>query len=436
MLQITKFDMVIGFYYGLNMVKIQQYLYICGMFKKTPTQFEFITLMASLMSIAALAIDALLPALNFIGVSIGTTENSDNQLLITMIFLGLGIGPLLFGPISDTIARKPIVYLGFGVFIIASFICIFATSIEIMVAGRILQGIGLSAPRTISIAMVRDTFSGDYMARIMSFITVVFILVPIIAPAIGQFILNHYNWQAIFYIQIVFTILISVWFWKRQPETLAIENRVKFTKFVFLNGAKEIFKSKQAIGFTLISGFITGSFMVYLSTSQHIFQEQYNLQHEFPYIFAGLAISIGTSTFLNGTFVLRFGMERLVTIALLTFFSVSFLFVLLFHNSGNPDILIVLLFFFLQFFCIGFMFGNLRALAMQPIGHIAGIGAAITGFISTLMAVPISIFIGKFTTDTALPVFVGFSICAFLSLIILGYLKLSNKRNLSLVKNN
>lgn len=399
--------------------------------KKISSQFEFIALMASLMSIVALAIDALLPALNFIGFTIGTTEATDNQLLITMIFLGLGIGPLLFGPISDTAGRKPIVFLGFGIFIIASFICVSATSLEVMVFGRILQGIGLSAPRTISIAMVRDTFSGDYMARIMSFITVVFILVPIVAPALGQFVLNHYNWQAIFYIQLVFSLIISFWFWKRQTETLLIENRVKFSRYVFVNGLKEILNSKSTVGFTIISGFITGSFMVYLSTSQHIFQEQYLLMDEFPYIFAGLAIAIGSATFLNGTLVIKYGMEKLVTIALLTFFSVSLLYVILFYNTSNPSIVILLIFFGLQFFSIGFLFGNLRALAMQPIGHIAGIGAAITGFISTIMAVPISIFIGKFTSTTALPIFIGFSICGFLSVLLLLYLKVSKNRILT-----
>lgn len=171
--------------------------------QKQPSQFEFIAIMAALMSIVALAIDAILPALDFIGISIGTTQIVDNQLLITMIFLGLGLGPLLFGPISDSLGRKPIVYMGFGLFIIASLICIYSESLEMMIFGRILQGIGLSAPRTISIAMVRDTYNGDYMARIMSFITVVFILVPIVAPAMGKFVLDHYNWQAIFYIQLL-----------------------------------------------------------------------------------------------------------------------------------------------------------------------------------------------------------------------------------------
>jgi DHA1 family bicyclomycin/chloramphenicol resistance-like MFS transporter len=395
--------------------------------KQKSTPIELIALMAALMSIVALAIDALLPALNYIGIAIGTKQASDNQLLITMIFLGLGLGPLFFGPISDSLGRKPIVYIGFGIFIIASFICVSATSLEMMVLGRILQGIGLSAPRTISIAMVRDTFSGDYMARIMSFITVVFILVPVVAPTLGKFVLDHYNWQGIFYIQLLFSILVSFWFWLRQPETLPKVKRIKFTGLIFLNGLKEILKSKRAVGFTLISGFVTGSFMVYLSTAQQIFQNQYGLVDQFPIIFSGLAIAVGGATFLNGTLVVKFGMQKMVAITLLSFFSTSLLYIILFHNSYNPNIVILLIFCGLQFLSIGFLFGNLRALAMQPIGHIAGIGAAITGFISTTMAVPISIYIGKFVITSALPLFIGFAICSAFALCILLYLKNASK---------
>ncbi|WKK64578.1 multidrug effflux MFS transporter [Lutimonas zeaxanthinifaciens] len=395
---------------------------------RKPSQFEFVALMASLMSIVALAIDALLPALDYIGFSIGTTKSSDTQLLITMIFLGLGIGPLLFGPISDSLGRKPIVYMGFAIFIIASLICIYSESLFWMVIGRILQGVGLSAPRTISIAMVRDTFDGDYMARIMSFITVVFILVPIIAPAMGKFVLDHYNWQAIFYIQLIFSILVSWWFWKRQPETLPEAQRIRFSGHIFTDGLKELFKYKKTIGYTVISGFITGSFMVYLSSSQQIFHTQYGLKEEFPFIFAGLAISIGSATFLNGTLVVRFGMERIINTAILSFFGISLLYLIMFYNTENPDVTLLLLFFGMQFFSIGFLFGNLRAMAMQPIGHIAGIGAAITGFISTIMAVPISIYIGRFIDQRALPLFIGFLICSFLSILIIIYLRLDTKR--------
>ena len=402
--------------------------------KSRRSHFEFIALMAALMSAAAVAIDALLPALNIIGSDLHVTDPRDIQLLIIMIFLGLGIGPLLFGPISDSLGRKPIVYMGFAIFIIASFICIYAPNLEVMVAGRILQGIGLSAPRTISISMIRDCFSGDYMARIMSFVTVVFLLVPIIAPAMGQLILNVMDWKAIFYVQIVFTIFISLWFFFRQKETLHEEYRIPLTKDLFINSTKEVFKYRETIGYTLISGFITGSFMVYLSTTQQIFQNQYGLMEEFPYIFAGLAISVGAATLLNGTLVMKYGMERIVTWALLAFCAISLSYLILFSNGINPSIGVILAFFGIQFFAIGFLFGNIRALAMQPVGHVAGIGAAITGFISTIMAVPISTYIGREVTTSALPLFVGFLICSIASIIILYYLKHKKRVDLSAKK--
>ena len=383
--------------------------------------------MASLMSIAALALDALLPALDIIGIAVGTTYTADHQLLIILFFFGLGVGPLLFGPVSDSIGRKPVVYMGFVLFIAASLLCIYAKNLEMMIAGRILQGIALSAPRTISIAMIRDCYSGDYMARIMSFVTVVFILVPIIAPASGKFILDNYNWQAIFYVQVFFSILVGLWFWRRQPETLAEHHRTPLSGHLFTDGIKELIKHKTTIAYTVISGFITGSFLVYLSTSQQIFQEQYNLKDQFPYIFAGLALTIGSAIFLNGTLVLRLGMRRLISISLLAFFLISLSYIVLFYNSVNPGVGVLLLFFGLQFFAIGFLFGNLRAIAMQPVGHIAGIAAAITGFISTLMAVPISTYIGRFVTNSALPLFIGFLVCSGLSLIILAYIQVSQK---------
>ena len=186
------------------------------------------------MSVVALSIDALLPALDIIGLDIGVTNIVNNQLLVTMIFLGLGIGPLLFGPLSDSLGRKPVVYMGFTLFIIASFICVSAPSLEVMVLGRILQGIGLSAPRTISIAIIRDLFRGDYMARIMSFVTVVFILIPVVAPTMGKFVLDYYSWEGIFYVQIGISLLVSLWFWKRQPETLSLENKKRFSTKVFV----------------------------------------------------------------------------------------------------------------------------------------------------------------------------------------------------------
>ncbi|HDZ15385.1 MAG TPA: Bcr/CflA family efflux MFS transporter [Pricia sp.] len=378
--------------------------------------FEFIALMASLMSIVALAIDALLPAISHIGITINSLDPTDNQLLITMIFLGLGFGQLFFGPLSDSFGRKPIVYMGFALFAVASIICVFAPSLEVMIAGRILQGIGLSAPRTIAISIIRDTYKGDYMARIMSFVTAFFILVPVVAPAIGKWIMDAFGWEAIFYVQLFFALLVAIWFWKRQVETLKPEYKIPFSGKVFVNGLREFLKYKESVAFTFTSGFITGSFLVYLSASQHVFEDQYGLTESFPYIFAGLACSVGLSTFLNGTLVMRFGMRRLALMALTAFCAIAVLYVVIFYDTQNPNVVILVAFLFAQFFCLGFLWGNFRSIAMEPIGHIAGIGAAINGFVSTIMAVPIANYIGNFVQETVWPMFVGLAICGLISL--------------------
>jgi DHA1 family bicyclomycin/chloramphenicol resistance-like MFS transporter len=396
--------------------------------KQQDLKVEFVILMAALMSTVALSIDALLPALPEIGASLGVLDSNNNQLLITMIFLGLGFGQLIFGPLSDSFGRKPIVYAGFILFIIASIICVTAESFEMMIFGRVLQGIGLSSPRTIAIAMIRDSYSGDYMAKILSIVVMVFILVPVVAPALGQFLWVFYGWESIFYVNLVLGAAVMIWFWRRQPETLREENRIRYSPRIFIDGTKEFLKYKDSIAFTFVSAFITGSFMVYLSTSQQIFEQQYNMAEMFPYIFASLAISVGFATFLNSRLVLKYGMWRIAYTATVAFVLISLLYILLFWSGVNPRIEVLIGFFALQFFAIGFLFGNLRALAMEPLGHIAGIGAAINGFVSTVMAVPIANYIGSFVTDSVLPLFIGFSFFGVLSVLIFLLLKRYKKK--------
>lgn len=392
---------------------------------KPTFEFEFVALMASLMSIVALSIDALLPALPDIGIALNVSDPNDNQKLVTMIFLGLGFGQLVFGPLSDSFGRKPIVYIGFTLFVLATIICVTTKNFEIMILGRVLQGVGLAAPRTLSIAMIRDSYSGDFMAKILSIVVMFFILIPVIAPTLGQFLLHFYNWESIFYVNLLFGLLIMLWFWRRQKETLSTANKIKFTPMLFVNGTKEFIKHKPAVAFTLVSGFITGSFMVYLSTAQQIFEQQYNLGDKFPYIFASLAIAVGLATFLNSRYVIRFGMWRIAYTATIAYCLVSLLYVILFWSGTNPSIEVLIAFFAMQFFAIGFLFGNLRSLAMQPLGHIAGIGAAINGFVSTVMAVPIANYIGGFVSDSVLPLFIGFSVFGILSLLVFIRLKAS-----------
>ena len=386
-------------------------------------KFEFVALMAALMSLVALSIDALLPALPDIGESLNVMDPIQNQKLVIMIFLGLGFGQLIFGPLSDSFGRKSMVYIGFLVFIVASIVCVTTKSFEMMIAGRILQGIGLSSPRTIAIAMVRDSYSGDYMAKVLSIIVAFFILIPTVAPAFGQFFLNIADWRAIFNANLLIGVLVIIWFWKRQPETLVESNRIPFKWQLFIDGTKEFFKHKDAVAFTIVSGFITGSFMVYLSTSQQIFEQQYDLGEWFPYLFASTALAVGSSTFMNSRLVVRFGSFKIAYLAAIAYTVISLLYVMMFIQGNNPHISILLAFFLCQFFAVGLLFGNLRALAMQPLGHIAGIGSAINGFISTVMAVPIANYIGSHVKTSVLPLFVGFTFFGLLSFLVFVFMK-------------
>jgi len=383
------------------------------------SELEFIALMAFLMSNVALSIDGILPALTDIGQSLNHTDLTDLQAIITMIFLGLGIGQLFFGTLSDSLGRKPVVYIGGATFLVASVFAVSAKSLELMLVGRFFQGVGLSALRSVSVSIIRDLYSGDYMARIMSFITVIFILVPMLAPISGQLILEASNWQTIFYFQMGFTCLTIIWFGIRQKETLKINDRIKLDRYLFINGVKAFFGFKETVIYTLISGLMTGSFLVYLSSAKQIFQDQYGMITEFAYIFAGLSFFLGLSTFFNGSLVLKYGGKKLASFALYLFSVSALIYIILFSYTENPNLYVLLVFISAQFGCIGFIAGNIRALAMEPIGHIAGIGASLNGAISTVMAVPLAMLIGHFIDQTALPLFVGFLACGASSIVLL-----------------
>ncbi len=384
---------------------------------------EFVALMAFLMSNVALSIDTVLPALPDIGLSLQVSASNDLQLIIFMIFLGLGVGELVFGTLSDSFGRKPIVYIGVGIFIVSSFLIVWASSLEMLLIGRFIQGIGLSAARSVSIAIIRDTYEGDRMARIVSFIMTIFILVPMIAPLLGQLILETYNWQAIFYFQLFFISITIIWFWLRQQETLTKEKRITFSKHLFANGLKEYLRHKNTVIYTVTSGLIQGTFIAYLGSAQQIFQGQYQMIDEFPYIFGGLAFGMGISSLLNASLVIKYGMLKLVNLSLYLFFISALIYILLFSNDSNPALILLIIFLLIQFLAMGFIFGNLSALAMHPIGHIAGIGAAIFSFISMSLGVAVAILIGKFIQDTAVPLFVGFLLSGVVSIVLIRYIQ-------------
>jgi len=389
--------------------------------RPTPLPFpEFVALMASMISLVALSIDAMLPALAQIGDALGAAEDNDSQLIIAVIFLGMALGQMVYGPMSDTTGRKPAVYLGYGFFVAGSLLCLFAADFNLMIAGRFLQGFGLAAPRTITIAIVRDQYAGPAMARVMSFIMMVFILVPMVAPAFGQGILLLFGWRAIFTFILLTGAGTGIWFMLRQPESLLKESRKPFNLSQIRSAVKEVCTNRISIGYTIVTGMIFSAFIGYLSSSQQVFQQQYGLGTYFPLYFALLASAIGFSSYINGRIVMRVGMRKPTLIALCTLTLLSLLFYgFSWISGGHPALWLLTLYFIAAFICVGTLFGNLNALAMQPLGHIAGIGASVVGSLSTLISVPIGIFIGRSYSGSVLPLIGGFTVCAALALVLM-----------------
>jgi len=379
---------------------------------------EFVVIMSMMMALTALSIDAMLPALPQISSELGAANPNDRQLVISLIFLGQGVGQLFFGPLSDKTGRKPAIYAGYALFVVGSLVSVFSKSFSIMLLGRLLQGIGISAPRAISLALVRDRFEGRRMARVMSFVMTVFVLVPAIAPTIGHGILSIAGWRAIFGSFVLFALVTVIWFAIRVPETLAPENRIPFSLRRIVNSIGQILSIRSALGYTLTSGLVYGLFLGYLNSSQQIFQEQYALGALFPFYFGVISLSLGAASFLNARLVMRYGMSKLVRLALgitlgLAVVSLAGSIAL----AGQPPLWTLMAYLMMSFFCVGILFGNINALAMQPLGHLAGTGAAVVGSLSTLISMLLGTAIGQSYNGTVLPLVIGITVLSGMAIL-------------------
>jgi MFS transporter, DHA1 family, multidrug resistance protein len=270
--------------------------------------------MAMMISLVAMSIDSMLPALDQIGNELGSINPNDNQLIIATLFFGFAVGQLFFGPLSDSTGRKPAILIGLVLFLIGCIQSYLAQDFYTMLVGRFVQGLGVASPRTVSSALIRDLYSGPQMARMMSLIMSVFILVPVIAPAVGQGIIAISNWRMIFGMLLIMALVVLVWFYKRQPETLPKNRRHAFSAKRIAVAFKETFLTRITIGYTVISGLVFGAFSGYLISSQQILQIQYKLGDRFPIYFGVLAICIGAATLTNARLVMGFGMYRLTLI--------------------------------------------------------------------------------------------------------------------------
>jgi DHA1 family bicyclomycin/chloramphenicol resistance-like MFS transporter len=380
---------------------------------------EFVALMATLTSLAALSIDAMLPALGEIGRDLHAAHPNDIQLVVALIFLGMAAGQLAYGPLSDSLGRKPALLAGLALYMAGCLVSLFSQSFSVMLAGRLMQGLGVAGPRIVSMALIRDQYEGRLMARVMSFVMAVFIIVPVIAPLMGQAILLIASWRAIFGAFLVIAAAASVWFTLRQPETLAVERRIPFTASRIGRGFRDVLKTRAALGYSITAGLVLGAFVGYLSTAQQVFQEQYGLGKLFPLYFALLAMALGSASLLNARLVMRFGMKPLVQWALSAIAGLSIgFFPIVYQSSGHPALWALVTYLLAVFFFEGTLFGNVTALAMEPLVHVVGIGAAVVGAVSVFISALGGIIIGRAYDGTIFPLVLGFGGLAVVSLAV------------------
>ncbi len=389
---------------------------------------EFVILMSLIVALDALAIDSMLPALSHISQDLQIQHNNDRQFIITSIFIGYALGVIFYGILSDSIGRKKPVCIGFLLFLTGTIIAMLAESFAILLFGRFLQGAGAAGPHVIAIAIIRDQYSGRSMAQIMSLVMMIFILIPAIAPLLGQFILLFSHWRSIFLMLAIYAFISLAWFIWRQPETLPKAKRSPITLQHIRHSSKTVLTNRQCVVYTLLEGFLFAAFLAFLSTSQQVFQIQYSLGSEFPLYFASLSLVLGLAAFLNARWVTQLGMRRLLHYALIATTLSSLLYFIYVENVAHASLTSYLLYMGLTYFCFGIIFGNAHSLAMEPMGHIAGFAAALIGTITTLMASTLAALIGgQYTQNNTIPIILGFGCMSLIGLFLMRL----EKRNIN-----
>ncbi len=386
-------------------------------FKPTNTS-AFIARITLLTSLSALSIDAMLPALPAIGESLGVANGNHLQLVIILFILGMSFGELVFGPLSDSIGRKKALAAGAAIYCFGTVVAMLAPTLEVHLAGRMIQGFGVSGPKIISRAMIRDLYEGNRMAQVLSFIMTIFVFIPMMAPILGSFILSITGWRAIFLVFLLIAVIATMWVLLKQPETLPISKRKPIQLKPLVQTTRTILQHPLVLCYSLIAGLAFGVFITFLSTSQAMFEQIYDKGDSFPYYWAFLGSGFGLATLLNGKLVMKYGMYRLSLggIIGLIFLGVFFTF----GSSITHSFPSFLFGCYILMFSIGFIFSNLSALAMQPLHQAAGLGAALISTISSLIAVTISIVVGYFYNNTLYPLAVAILLNGILSLGLLG----------------
>ena len=299
----------------------------------------------------------------------------------------------------------------------------FANGFVTLISGQMVQGLGLGAPRVLGLTIARDKFEGNQMARTMSLVMAVFVFTPVISPSVGKFFVDEYGWRMLFILFSILAAFVFVAFQFTIPESLKTENRRSFNFREIRHALVEILSNKSSMGFVLILGLYSGVFIAYLNLSQPILQQHFQLNEAYPMYFAFLASSIGVASILNAFLVKKVGSLRLVLASLFVaaISTIPILFISRFFG-GQPPLAVFLVLMYIQLFSYGILIGNLSSLALQPMGHIAGLGSAVVGALSTIISVPLSVLVGSQYNQTISPLVIGFMCCGFLSLAIYSFI--------------
>ncbi len=383
----------------------------------SPGPVEFIAIIAIMMALTGLSIDMMLPALSAIGEAYGLSDPNQRQLVVTSYVLGFSVGQLTFGPLSDAYGRKPMLFLGLCLFAIATLGTVLAGDFDTLLVARLVQGFGCGAPRVIAIAVVRDLYGGRRMARVMSFVLMVFIIVPVLAPSLGEGFMLLGHWQWIFLSLLAISLLLLLATMLRLPETCPPEARAPFSLRWLLGALREIVTERQTLGYTVATGFVFGCLLSYITSAQQIFVDVYKLGSLFPVVFGSISAALALAGGTNAHFVQRIGMRRLSHGALVGFLLASLL------NLAStillpqpPPLALFSALLALTFFCFGFVMPNFNALAMEPLQRIAGTGSSFFGFFTTASAAILGWAVGQQFDGTVMPLTAGYTLLSAVSL--------------------
>lgn len=367
---------------------------------------EFVLLCACLMAMNALSIDPMLPALPDIGRDLGIPTPNDRQLIISTYFVGLGLGSLLFGVLSDRFGRKRVLGSAMALFILSSIACAGAQSFAMMLAARAAAGFFAGASRVITIGIVRDRFRGDSMARVMSLIFAVFMLIPVMAPSFGQAILWIAPWRWIFWILSILAALILLWMLARMPETLKPENRLPISARAIFRTIRVIVTTRTSIGYMLASGVVMSGLIGFILSVQQIFFDVFNAGAIFPFAFAAIAGSMGVGSLVNSRMVSRFGARRLSQGALIVLMLVNAIHLAV-VLAGHETLVTFMLLQSATMLTVAFTASNFSAISMEPFSRGAGVASSFQSFLTTAVSALLGSLVGRAFDGSTLPLTLG-----------------------------